>query len=164
MPTLSITRQELTRQPVVFVRRQAARHELSNAIGDGLGKTFPFAQKTGLGLAGRPFTRYLSMDPAGFAIEVGIPLSAPAPAEGEIETGFLPGGPAAVALHAGHYDTLSESYAALERWMEANGLQPAGAPWESYVTDPADHADPGDWRTEVYWPVSEAAGSKSAGA
>jgi len=29
----------------------------------------------------------------------------------------------------------------------------AGAPWESYVTDPADYPDPADWKTEIFWPV-----------
>jgi hypothetical protein len=42
---------------------------------------------------------------------------------------------------------------ALERWMEANGHTPAGSPWESYLTDPAEHADPSEWRTEVFWPI-----------
>ncbi len=32
---------------------------------------------------------------------------------------------------------------------------PAAAPWESYVTDPAQHPDPADWRTEVYWPLAQ---------
>ncbi len=38
--------------------------------------------------------------------------------------------------------------------MEENGLRPAGAPWEWYVTDPAEHPDPADWRTEIYWPAA----------
>ena len=25
--------------------------------------------------------------------------------------------------------------------MEKNGVRPGGAPWESYITDPADHPD-----------------------
>ena len=33
-------------------------------------------------------------------------------------------------------------------------LRPGGAPWESYITDPADHPDPKDWRTEIYWPLA----------
>ena len=38
--------------------------------------------------------------------------------------------------------------------MEQNGLAPGGAPWEYYVTDPAAHPDPADWRTEIFWPVA----------
>ena len=74
--------------------------------------------------------------------------------EGEVEAGELPGGPAVVAVHAGPYDQLAETYAAMERWMEQNGLRPGAAAWEHYVTDPAEHPDPADWRTEIYWPVA----------
>jgi AraC family transcriptional regulator len=155
MPTLSIDRQTLAAQPVVFVRLRAARHELPTAIGEGLGKSFTYAQKAGLAIAGRPFVRYPSTGPGLLTIEAGAPLAAEAPGEGEVEAGSLPGGPAVVALHAGPYDQLSETYAAMERWMETNGVRPGGAPWESYITDPADFPDPGDWRTEVYWPLAE---------
>ncbi len=30
----------------------------------------------------------------------------------------------------------------------------AGAPWEIYVTDPAEVADPARWRTDVFWPLA----------
>jgi hypothetical protein len=40
------------------------------------------------------------------------------------------------------------------RWMEQNGLRPGGAPWVWFGTDPVEHPDPTDWRTEVYWPVA----------
>lgn len=155
MPTLSINRQPLAEQPAVFVRLRTARHELAAAIAEGLGKSFTYAQKAGLAIAGRPFTRYLSSGPGLLTIEAGAPLAAPATGEGDIEAGALPGGPAAVAVHAGSYDQLGETYAALERWMEENGFRAAGPPWESYITDPADFPDPGDWRTEVYWPLAE---------
>jgi AraC family transcriptional regulator len=56
-------------------------------------------------------------------------------------------------MHGGPYDTLTETYAALERWIEANSARAGGAPWESYITDPADLPDPAEWRTEVYWPL-----------
>ena len=53
------------------------------------------------------------------------------------------------------YDTLSEAYAALETWMSANGLKPAGDAWEVYLTDPGEVPDQADWQTEINWPVSE---------
>lgn len=33
------------------------------------------------------------------------------------------------------------------------GHSPNGPPWEVYVTDPAEHPDSADWRTEIHWPV-----------
>jgi hypothetical protein len=32
---------------------------------------------------------------------------------------------------------------------------PSGAPWESYLTDPGQHPDPKDWKTEVFWPIGD---------
>jgi effector-binding domain-containing protein len=51
------------------------------------------------------------------------------------------------------YDQLSETYAAIEQWIEANEYRPGGPPWESYVTDPGETPNPADWRTEVFWPL-----------
>jgi AraC family transcriptional regulator len=154
MPTLSIERRDIPSQPFMFVRMRVGRNEISTAIGEGLGKAFPYAMRLGLAIAGRPLTRYLSTGPGLYEIEVGMPVSPAGPGEGDVQAGTLPGGPAAVAVHAGPYDQLTETYAALERWIESNGFRIGGAPWESYITDPADHPDPADWRTEVYWPLS----------
>jgi AraC family transcriptional regulator len=84
-----------------------------------------------------------------------MPLAAPAAGAGEMEAGVLEAGPVAIALHAGPYDQLPETYAALERWMEANGVKPGAAPWEWYVNDPGEFPDPKDWRTEVHWPLAK---------
>jgi AraC family transcriptional regulator len=154
MSTLLIERRELTPQPILYTSLKAARHELSRAIAEGVGKVFMHAQTAGVALEGHPFTRYTSSGPGLLAIDVGFQLAAPAPGEGAVEAGALEGGPAVVAVHGGPYEQLAETYAAIERWMEENGLRPAGAPWEWYVTDPAEHPDPANWRTEIYWPAA----------
>lgn len=154
MPTISIERRELNAQPILFIRRQVAQSEIANTLGQCLGMVFGHCQKEGHALAGQPFTRYPSAGPGLVTIEAGIPLVAPAPGSGEIEAGFLQEGPAAVAVHGGPYDQLKETYAAIERWVQGEGAEVAGPPWEIYVTDPGDHPDPNDWRTEVYWPIA----------
>ena len=153
MSMLSIERRELTPAHVLVVRARCGRHELAQTMGECFGKAYPYAMQTGVPLAGRPFTRYLSTGPGLFTIESGCVLAAAAPGSGEVEAATLPGGSAAVAMHGGSYDTLGETYAEMERWMEKNGMRPGGAPWESYITDPAEHPDPADWRTEIYWPL-----------
>ena len=155
MSMLSIERRELTPAHVLIVRARCARHELSKTIGESFGKAFPYAMQSGVPLAGRPFTRYLSTGPGLLTIESGCVLAAATPGEGDVEAAALPGGPAVVAMHGGSYETLSETYAEMERWMEKNGLRPGGAPWESYITDPAEHPDPADWRTEISWPLGD---------
>jgi len=41
----------------------------------------------------------------------------------------------------------------VQQWIADQGLVASGAPWEVYVTDPADYPDPKDWKTEVFWPL-----------
>ena len=154
MPTLSIERRELAARPILFVRMRAARHEIAAAIGEGVGKAYMHAQKTGAAIAGHPLTRYLTAGPGLLEFEVGLPMAAATAGEGDVESGALPAGPAVVAVHGGPYEQLGETYAAIERWMATNNLRPNGHPWEWYTTDPAQHPDPADWRTEVYWPAA----------
>lgn len=73
--------------------------------------------------------------------------------DSEVRIETLPGGPAACTTHVGPYDSLPEAWAAVQKWIEEQWLTPAGAPWEDYVTDPADVPDPRDWKTDIFWPV-----------
>ena len=104
---------------------------------------------------GWPLCRYASTGMGLWTIDPAMPLSAPAKSEGEMQADILPGGPVALGIHAGPYENLPDTNAAIERWIEANGYKVAGAPWEQYVTDPGEHPDPKDWRTEVYWPLEK---------
>ena len=151
----SITKKELAPQPVLVVRRRVKRSEIAATIGEVLPHIFVHAQKNGIALAGLPFTRYLEMGPGLITMEPGMRVTSPgASGEGDVIADTLPGGPAATTTHIGPYDKLSGAYAAIEQWMESQGLVAAGAPWESYINDPGDYPDPKDWKTEVFWPVS----------
>jgi AraC family transcriptional regulator len=37
--------------------------------------------------------------------------------------------------------------------MRDQGLSAAGAPWETYLTDPGERPDPATWETEIVQPV-----------
>ena len=154
MPTISVTRQQYPGQNILLIRRSIPRPELQAMLSECFGKLFAHGAKAGLPIAGWPVARYLSVGPGLWTVEAAMPLAAPASGEGEMESGTLPAGPAALGIHAGPYEQLPETYAAIEKWMAANGVRAGGAPWESYVTDPAQHPDPADWRTEVYWPLA----------
>jgi len=154
MPMLSIAREELVPQPILFVRRRVTRDEIAANIETCLGMSFGLAMQKGYAINGRPFARYPATGPGLITMEVGCVLAASAAGVGEIEAGFLQGGLAAVAMHAGPYDELPATFAAMERWMDENGYRSGGAPWESYITDPAEHPDPADWRTRICWPLA----------
>lgn len=152
----SITAKQIEAQPVLLVRRRVKRAEIAKMIGESLPPVFLHAQKIGAALAGPPFARYLDWGPGMTTIEAGMPVSMPggAAGEGDVLADTLPGGLAASTIHQGLYDKLPEAHAALQQWIEEQGLKTAGAPWESYLTDPGDFPDPKDWKTEVIWPLA----------
>ena len=80
--------------------------------------------------------------------------SAESPADAMVAAAMLPAGPVATTMHIGTYEGLGEAYASVQQWIEVQGLTPGGAPWECYITDPAEYPDPKDWKTEVFWPLS----------
>src|SRR5262245_34256507 len=135
MPTLSIEHRVREAQPILLIRRSVARSELQAMLSECFGKLFGHGHKAGLPIAGWPIARYLSVGPGLWTVEAAMPVAAPVSGEGEMEPGTLPAGPVAVAVHAGPYDQLPETYAALERWMALNGYKQGGAPWEWYVND-----------------------------
>jgi AraC family transcriptional regulator len=153
--TYSITTKEITAHPVLLVRRRVKRSEIAKMIGESLPLVFMHAQKTGAALAGVPFARYLDWGPGMITMEAGMQVSSPgALGEGDVLADMLPGGLVAATMHEGLYDTLSDAHGAIQQWVEEHGFKPAGAPWESYVTDPGECPDPKDWQTEVIWPLA----------
>jgi AraC-like DNA-binding protein/effector-binding domain-containing protein len=151
----SITKQTLSPQPVLIVRRRIPRSAIAATIGEVLPHVFLHAQKHGIALAGLPFTRYVEMGPGLITIEPGMRVTGAAAvsSEGDVIAEMLPGGPAATAIHTGPYDQLPDVYAAIEQWILDQKLTPARAPWECYLNDPGEHPDPKDWKTEVFWPL-----------
>jgi len=152
----AIKERELWAQPVLLIRRRVQRSQLAATLGPLYGAIVDHAQRSGAALAGPPFTRFIEWSAGLVTIEAGLPVAASVVVAGggEVQSGTLPGGRTATTTHPGPYDRLLDAYAALERWIEARGLAPAGAPWEVYVTDPAGLPDPRDWRTEVFWPIA----------
>lgn len=162
--TYSIVKKDLAPQPVLVVRRRVKRSEVAATIGGVLPDIFQYAQQHGFALSGHPFTRYVEIGAGLLTIEPGMRVAGPAASigqtprraassDGGVVEDTLPGGLAATTVHAGPYETLTDAYAAIETWIESQGLHAAGAPWESYITDPAEFPDPKDWKTEVSWPI-----------
>lgn len=156
--TYSVVKKEIAPQPVLVVRRRVPRTAIAATIGEVLPHVFVYAQQHGIALAGLPFTRYVEMSLGLVTMEPGMRIAGAAPTglpkDEQVIADALPGGPAASTVHTGPYETLPDAYAAIQQWMEQQGLTPAGAPWECYLTDPAENPDPNQWKTEVFWPLS----------
>ena len=77
------------------------------------------------------------------------------PKNTRVQTRELPAAEVAAVIHHGPFNTLSESYEAVLKWIEANGYQINGPGREIYLQPPAEggsQIDP-DTVTEVQFPV-----------
>ena len=154
----------------VAVRLETTADQLSSVFEVELPRVGAEVAKVGAAMAGPPFARYHHFAPDRVDVEIGIPIEvAPAsldPAgsapDGRIGVSSLPGGPAAVTVHHGSYDSLVTTYDGLAAWIasEKPGGSLAGdGPWEVYLTDPGQTPDPAEWLTEVVWPLVRVEGS-----
>lgn len=149
-----IQRTTLQPQPILYCPAQVEMTEIATALGELLPKVFGYATQSGATMVGPPFVRYLNQAET-LDIQAGLPVAPGAAATDDILLGELPGGAALTTIHTGPYDGLPAAYAALHAWMADNAVQPGGAPWEVYLTDPAQVPNPAEWKTQILWPISE---------
>ncbi len=144
----------LETQPTLVVRGKTGTDDISDFLGRAYSEVAEHIARQDLDFAGPPFARYriLGSEPYEFEIEAGFPVSGHAVGGAEIELSSLPGGTAAMVAHVGPYDAMQPAYAAIQEWIEEQGGQPVGDPWEVYFTDPAEQPDPEEWKTEIYQP------------
>jgi AraC family transcriptional regulator len=154
----------LTPVTTVAVRLETTADQLSSVFDVEMPRVGAGAAEVGAAVTGPPFARYHHFGPERVDLEVGVPVEAAPPGlipvsgtpDGRLGLSSLPGGPAAVTMHHGHYDSLVTTYDALAAWIatERPGGSVAGdGPWEVYLTDPGNVPDPADWLTEVVWPL-----------
>ena len=144
---------QIEARPILGIRASAAKEELGQVMGPLFGEVYGYIQQSGQTPAGMPFSIYYSMDGDSIDLQCGIPVAQSMEGTGRIEAGELPGGTVATVTHAGPYEALPQTWAALMEWIRSQGLQPAGAPWEVYVTDPTAEPDRSKWRTDIFFPV-----------
>lgn len=130
-------------------------------VGYLLGESAQAAIANGAELAGAPFVIFHDEEfkPADLDVEVVFPVKGSEPQEIELEIGGrlvasrLPGiKAAACVLHLGPYENFPQTYAALGRWIEANGYRMAGAVREVYLRPPGEV---GEAITEIQFPVEK---------
>lgn len=87
-------------------------------------------------------------DPSGSDIELIVGIREPEKADRIMESTLC-----AVTVHKGGYSSLSDAYGALVSWIEENGYEWNGQPYEIYLRNQFDGLRPEEWETEVYFPV-----------
>ncbi len=152
MPTFEIV--ELDAQAAAVVRGKVPMDELPDFFGRAFGAVMGLLQAQSVSPTGPAFGFYPSMP--GDVVEVcaGFPVAVRLEPAGEVEPMELPAGRAVTTTHVGPYDTLEQTYHELLAWMAEQGLTPAKAMWESYLSDPGLEP-PEEWRTEIVWPIDD---------
>lgn len=145
-------------QEAAVVRASVRPEEIGAFVGSAFGEVLDALGAQGLQPTGPPFCSYRMLDDH-FDAAAGFPASGPVVPVGRVEPSVLPGGTIATTMHVGPYDQLGEAYEQLMSWMEAEGLTPAGEPWESYLDGP-EVPQP---RTLVCVPCAGEDGSSGAG-
>jgi effector-binding domain-containing protein len=151
MPEFEI--RSIPRQHTAAVRMSSPLDGIGEAMGEAFPKVFAAIGKAGGTPAGPPLARYFEMGPEVVEFECAIPIATPFEADGEVRPSEVGGGEAAVAMHAGPYDTIGQTWEAVTTWIGKRGRTPAGPGWESYLTDPSEEPDPAKYLTEVCLPV-----------
>ena len=99
-----------------------------------------------------PAAIYYSVDEAGGTTDVAaaVPVPEHAPAILGFEYVHIPPSSAVTITHYGPYETMSETYAKVGKYLAAHQLQQQ---WmiEEYLSDPEKETDPATWKTNIYF-------------
>lgn len=143
---------ERTDTPTLSVRYRTPASELPATMGPIFGEIVAYMQEKSIPFAGAPFAAYHNMDMNDLDVEIGFPVAAPAPGEGRIEAGTLPGGSYATAVHTGPYETIEQTYNALLSFVSEHGMESEEFMFEEYLNSP-ENTPPEKLATVIYFPV-----------
>ena len=155
---LAITIDDATPVTVAYVASQSSKDttQIGEAIGAGYVKVVAFMKANGLKQAGPPITINTRWDDTGYGFDAAIPVDKtpekeiPADAPVQVKQTHL--GKALKIVFKGPYGGMPPSYQKLEAYMAARGYEPAGPPWDEYVSDPGTTPE-ADLMTNIFQPV-----------
>src|SRR5579859_648909 len=142
--SVSVTVQTVQPRTLAAVRREVEPEKVGSAWEPAVGLVWDFLRsQPGLWTDGHNiFVYHHPKNPeAALSCDFGVEVTRPFESAGEVHATETPGGEAAVAIHRGPYDRMTEAYDAIDQWMVAHRRESAGHLWEIYghpTPDPAD--------------------------
>jgi effector-binding domain-containing protein len=137
-------------------RSQPEPGAISAAVGEAYFEILKFIDANGLQDAGAPLSISRTFSGAQLLFDAAIPvrgITEDTPRDGPgVKIGKTYGGPVVRVRHVGSYRGLSATHRKIAAYLAAMGIERSGAPWESYVSDPAKVAEK-DLLTYIYYPV-----------
>ncbi|MDB5578202.1 MAG: transcriptional regulator, effector-binding domain/component [Bradyrhizobium sp.] len=140
-------------QLAAVIRITIPREEIRHVMGPGIGEILAAIAAQGIAPAGPVFSHHLTIDPATFDFELGVPVTTAVTPAGRVKPGRLPAVTVARTVYHGPYEDLGAAWAEFVKWIADNGHTPAPDVWESYVAGPESSPDPAAWRTELNRPL-----------
>lgn len=89
-------------------------------------------------------------DPADGDVELGVEIL-----EKEKADKVLPAVLCATTIHKGAYSSLPDAYGKVAAWIQENGYQIIGAPYEIYRKNAFNKLPTEEWETEIFFPVEK---------
>jgi len=150
------TIQQRAPQLIMSIRTETAEGMLQAEVSELLPQIRQYVTAQGGQPVGAPFCRSLGAEKGAVQVEAGIPVAALIPGKDRIAPGELPGGPTAVGVYVGPHNELGRSHQALVDWIKAQGREPAGPAWYSFLIGRRNEPDSSRWRTEICIPLRPA--------
>jgi effector-binding domain-containing protein len=139
--------------PTTSVPEPAA---ISEAMGDAYFEILNFIDRNKLSEAGAPLSITRSFSGSVLQFDAAIPvrgITDSTPREGaKVRIGRTYGGNVIRVRHTGSYRTLGITHRKIAAYFAALGIERAGDPWESYVSDPTKVPE-SELLTYVYYPI-----------
>lgn len=145
-------------QPFAYITLTAKMPEMPKVMGEGFDRLSAAFAEARAEMAGMPLCHYTDYDEQSATFEFGFPArpdQVDALRAAGLSIGETPSGRSMKAIHIGPYDTIVETYNKMTEAMKKQGFEGTKDMWESYFSPP--DTPPEQIKTEVIWPVSEAA-------
>lgn len=138
----------------ISIRRTCKITDMGPVLGEVYGKLSEYMGRNQLEFVGPPVSFYYMFNDVETEFEAGLPVARPVANFGEIEYKELPPQRVAFVDFYGNYDFLMAGWDVLMSFVDQNGLEKVGPPFEVYYTDPEEVQDPEQWRTGIYCPIA----------
>lgn len=144
-----------TPRPFAFMTRSADMAGMGQAMGECFGAVAEGFAKAGVVMEGPAYAHHTAYDDNSATFSAGFSAQREDVEKlraAGLEVGETAGGEVMVAMHTGPYDTLMQTYAAIEKALQAKGLKGTVDMWEAYLSPP--ETAPENTQTEVIWPIA----------
>lgn len=148
-----VSTREVEPRPILSVRATCAPDQISQTLAGLYAEINGAMARMGAEQAGQPLAIYHEFNDERVDLEAAIPTDRAVKSGERVKFGQLPGGMVAVLEYSGPYHELPQGHSAMDIFLEEKGLEPAGPPWEVYITDPTTEPDESKWRTDIVYPV-----------